>query len=110
MADDHEGTLKLYGVNDSGTPCTVDYQVKDLDTAQTVAQGVQTLATEASTELCTLPADGKPHFLAIFWTMPDGSRQSNHYLQGTPPYDFSWYRRHLTEMGYDEFQGFETEN
>ena len=110
MADDHEGGLKLYGVNDSGTPCTVDYQVKDLDTAQTVAQGVQTLATEASTELCTLPADGKPHFLAIFWTMPDGSRQSNHYLQGTPPYDFSWYRRHLTEMGYDEFQGFETEN
>ena len=106
MMDDHSGELALYGVSDLDEDLRVRYRVRDLDSGETIAEGTSTLAADASTPLCPIRAEGGNHFYAIEWETGNGEKGTNHYLDGTPKYDYHWYMRCLKSMGYDEFEGF----
>ena len=107
MMDDHTGELALYGVSDLDRDVIVSYHVKDLDSGATVAAGKTRLTADASTLLCPIRDDGEAHFYAIEWENDDGTKGTNHYLQGKPKYDYHWYMACLDTMGFNEFEGFE---
>lgn len=109
MMDDKTGPLMLYAVNDRMENCPLTYRVWDAETDQTVTSGQCVAAADASKELAFIQDDGGQHFYVIEWETADGEKGINHYLRGTPQFDYEWYMRCLKKLGLDEFEGFEGE-
>lgn len=107
MMDDTCGELLLYGVSDLHEEKQISYRVYDVSTGRTVMEGEKLLAADASTAIGAVPADTAPCFYAIEWKAEDGINGDNHYLHGTPKYDYEWYMECIRKMGYDRFEGFD---
>lgn len=107
MIDAHTGILTLYGVNDLLEDRNISYEVRDVSCGEMVASGFACLTADASSVLCTIPNDGEKRFYSISWTDDHENKGSNHYLLGTPKFDYSWYLSCLRKMGYEEFEGFD---
>lgn len=106
MMDDKSGLLTLYAVNDLQEGKKLSYRVTDVDTETVIASGTCEVAADIALPLQTICDDGQLHFYAIVWETADGEKGFNHYLQGKPLYDYTWYMNCLKKLGLDEFQGF----
>ncbi len=127
MMDDHTGELVLYGVNDTQKPVEISYCVGDLTKTcdeedrrgifrerqfYSVVQGNTILPPESSTPIYTIREVDWPHFYKISWACLSEDCEvkrygDNHYLSGTPPYDYDWYMQCLEDAEMDDFEGFD---
>lgn len=84
--------------NDSRRAASGPFRVWDADTGQTLLQG--TYATEPNTNqlLGRIRVSRGSHSLFLMEWEDGGRTLGNHYLLGSPPFDFHVYRRWLTHI------------
>ena len=95
-----EGHHDIVICNDRRSPSTVEFQVRDVDTAEEVAAGTATALGDAAVtvgRVAELP--GVQRFLAIEWSA-DGEPGRSHYLAGRPPFVLADYVRWTRAWGF----------
>jgi len=71
-----------------------------------IASGKTVIGADTSAALYTVHDEKKAHFYCIKWETEDGTKGINHYLQGTPLFDYDWYVKCMKKIGIDQFEGF----
>lgn len=97
MFDEPEnGSLKLYGVNDTRVDKTVRYTVEN-DLGEIVASGEACVRSDESTVVCQLPATDEKRYYIIRWT--DGEIDGiNHYFANIIDIDYDYYLTLLEKL------------
>ena len=93
-----ENHLELVACNDTLHDITAKFRVIDSDSGTTLLSSTATINADAVTPLGKLQINEKDRrFLIITWNI-SGSSFVSHYLAGTPPFDYSWYRSCLEKL------------
>lgn len=86
---------ELVAVNDTREELPLSYQVRDLDSGETLAEGQTTAAPDAVTVLGKIPFfASQKRFYVLTWQSALGAG-INHYLSGHPPFSLAQYRAWL---------------
>ena len=96
--DEEDGVLPLRAVNDSFVPAEGKVKVTDVETGKTVFKGDFTVGSNARAEIAGLPVPQGQGVLLIEYET-GGRKYRNHYLYGTPPFDFAKYKTWMSKAG-----------
>ena len=96
--DEEDGVLPLRAVNDSFVPAEGKVKVTDVETGKTVFKGDFSVGSNARAEIAGLPVPQGQGVLLIEYET-GGRKYRNHYLYGTPPFDFAKYKTWMSKAG-----------
>ena len=100
LCDDEDGAgLPLVVANDTRRPCKGNVTVSDVESGKTVFKGKYRVEENGRTEIARIPVPKGQGMLLISYTGEDGTKLSNHYLYGAPPFKLDEYRRWLGKTG-----------
>jgi len=92
------GFIELVAVNDIEKVSPLDFTVKDAHSGVTVLSGQIPFIKDSVTSLDTVEyISSEQKMYLINWTDCFGNG-SNHYLAGTPPFDFDWYKNCISKL------------
>lgn len=98
-----DGMCVLYGVNDLGSGCDVEYTVTDVLSGEKVLGGKAHIPHDSSVQIGSMPVGGEKVFYLIEWKK-DGETYRNHYFTNIIDIDYSKYMSALEKCGFDEFE------
>ena len=92
----HDGSLRLYAVNDTRMDKTFHYTIED-DGGNILAEGTAFAKSDESTLIHTLPATEEKRYYIIRWD--DGTEGGmNHYFANIRDIDYDYYRTLLDKL------------
>ena len=92
----HDGSLRLYAVNDTRADKTFRYTIED-DGGKILAEGTAFAKSDESTVIHTLPATEEKRYYIIRWD--DGNEGGmNHYFANIRDIDYDYYRTLLDKL------------
>ena len=93
-----DGTIAVYGINDTREEASISYTVRGLWTGFSAVSGKAVLPADASTRLLTITPGGEQELFILEWKKEDGGESGkNHYLHGSPTFDFDAYVKAMQE-------------
>ncbi|MBQ7246925.1 MAG: hypothetical protein IJS22_02405 [Lachnospiraceae bacterium] len=98
-----EGMLSLYGVNDTGTECDLDYRI--VNSRGICYSGRAVIPCDRAVLISDFPALDIKELWKICWEY-DGRKGENSYLTGTPVYSLDEYVRQAESLGLLVTEGF----
>ncbi len=104
LEEREEGTLSLFGVNDTQQEQAISYTITDADNNR-IAWGTAVLPTDRAVLLETIPAITEQRLWRIRWEYADAVG-INSYLTGQPPYSLKDYVRQAKTLGLLTLDGF----
>jgi hypothetical protein len=90
--------LPLLACNDTRRDFSGSFSVKKADDGPKIMAGEYHSPANETVQIASLKVSGDPSMLLVEWEDDDGGAR-NHYLVGTPPFDFkalrTWYEELL---------------
>ena len=100
LREPRNGKLELIACNDLDRGGFVDFSIIDAQTEKIILNGNIEISADAVTVIGQIDYNStQKHLYIIKWSDWLGG-SSNHYLAGTPPFDFSWYKSCMKNLPY----------
>jgi beta-mannosidase len=100
-----EGKLELIAVNEFPTTKTVSYKVTNIKTNKVLLEGTKNIEENSAIVLDVIDAILEQTCLLINYTV-DGKELKNHYLTGTPTFDYNQVIEWFNKANLLNFEGF----
>ncbi len=105
MADEQDGHISVYAVNDLQEDVTVSYQIKDYATGKVITSGKGTFVPNISEKIIELPQSSAGSWLMFEW-IDGGEKHTNHFISQIKDIPYPAYLEFISCQGYDCFEGF----
>ena len=96
FGEPENGTLTLYGVNDTREDKKISYRIED-DGGEILCSGEALLLSDASVSVCTVPAPEEKRYFLIRWN-DGGEERLNHYFANIRGIDFAYYKTLIEKL------------
>jgi len=98
MAEPENWACRVVLGNDSRQPVRGTFTIRDADTDEVLLEGEAEAGPNENRPLGSVPASRGHHRLFLIEWELNGGKGFNHYLLGTPPFDFGTYKRWLPRL------------
>ena len=97
MGEPEVGRLPLLACNDTRRDFSGSFSVRAMEGEPKILTGQYHSPANESVEIASVEAPGEPSMLLVEWEDDEGGAR-NHYLVGTPPFDFKTVRAWYEEL------------